>query len=121
MGRKKQTQSTSENARRRRARTEKRRLARTKPKREFFARPTGAADASETYSPSMARPILPGRWRVNGAICGSLVICTLALYFADLRLGFFLIDDPGYVTENPWIQAITFANLRHILFSPYFA
>ena len=69
----------------------------------------------------MSRPILPGGWQVNTAIFLLLMIGTLALYWSDLRIGFFIIDDYGYVTDDPWIKGITLTNLRHILFIPHFA
>ena len=73
------------------------------------------------YSPTMSRPILPGGWQVNTAMFLLLMIGTLALYWSDLRIGFFIIDDYGYVTDDPWIKGITLTNLRHILFTPHFA
>src|SRR6201993_10864 len=78
-------------------------------------------EPTESYSPTMSRPILPGGWQVNTALFLLLVLGTLALYWSDLGLGFFMVDDYGYVTENPWIKGITFTNLRHILFTPHFA
>src|SRR5947207_7665200 len=66
-------------------------------------------------------PIIPGTWQTNAITFLLLVIATLALYVGDLRLGFFAVDDPQYVVENPWIRGITFENLRHILTTPYFA
>jgi len=66
-------------------------------------------------------PNIPGTWQTNAITFLLLVIATLALYVGDLRLGFFAVDDPQYVVENPWIRGITFENLRHILTTPYFA
>jgi hypothetical protein len=43
------------------------------------------------------------------------------LYAGDLRVGFLTLDDPQYVTKNPWIRAVTVENLRHIFGGPYFA
>lgn len=73
------------------------------------------------YSPTMSRPILPGRWQINTAMFVLLMIGTLALYWSDLRIGFFILDDYGYVTDDPWIKGITLKNLLHILFIPHFA
>jgi len=42
------------------------------------------------------------------------------LYAGDLHLGFFSVDDEGYVIKNPWIQ-LNFKNLSHILTTPYFS
>jgi len=66
-------------------------------------------------------PIIAGRWQTNAITFLLLVIATLILYLGDLRLGFFAVDDPQYVVDNPWIRGLTFENLRHILATPYFA
>src|SRR5205807_9856609 len=78
-------------------------------------------EPAESYSPTMSRPILPGGWQVNTGVFLLFVLGTLALYWSDLRIGFFIIDDYGYVTDDPWIKGITLTNLRHILFTPHFA
>src|SRR5438552_2431040 len=65
--------------------------------------------------------IVPGTWQTNAITFLLLVMATLVLYVGDLRLGFFAVDDPQYVVENPWIRGVTFENLRHILATPYFA
>ena len=78
-------------------------------------------EPAESYSPAMSRPILPGGWQVNTAMFLLLMIGTLALYWRDLGIGFFMIDDYGYVTDDPWIKGITLTNLRHILFTTHFA
>jgi len=49
-----------------------------------------------------------------------IVIATLILYNSDLHLGFFSVDDEGYVIKNPWIQKVSFENLSHIFTTPYF-
>ena len=82
---------------------------------------TRLTEPAGSYSPTMSRPILPGGWQVNTAMFLLLMIGTLALYWSDLRIGFFIIDDYGYVTDDPWIKGITLTNLRHILFTPHFA
>src|SRR5437879_1631606 len=66
-------------------------------------------------------PVIPGTWQTNAITFLLLVMATLVLYVGDLRLGFFAVDDPQYVVENPWIRGFTFENLRHILTTPYFA
>ena len=66
-------------------------------------------------------PIIPGTWQTNAITFLLLVMATLVLYAGDLRLGFFAVDDPQYVVENPWIRGLTFENLRHIFTTPYFA
>src|SRR5947208_6509676 len=78
-------------------------------------------EPAESYSPTMSRPILPGGWQVNTAMFVLLTIGTVALYWRDLGIGFFMIDDYGYVTDDPWIKGITLTNLLHILFTPHFA
>src|SRR5207247_7613405 len=66
-------------------------------------------------------PIIPGTWQTNAITFLLLMVATVALYVGDLRLGFFAVDDPQYVVDNPWIRGVTFENLRHILTTPYFA
>src|SRR6266446_1527833 len=78
-------------------------------------------EPAESYNPTMSRPILPGGWQANTAMFLLLMIGTLALYWSDLRIGFFMLDDYGYVTDDPWLKGITLTNLRHILFTPHFA
>src|SRR6266480_5905749 len=77
--------------------------------------------AKERKSGVASTPIIPGTWQTNAITFLLLVMATLVLYVGDLRLGFFAVDDPQYVLENPWIRGITFENLRHILTTPYFA
>lgn len=89
-----------------------------KSRRDQFRR---LIEPAESYTPTMSRPVLPGRWQINGAMCLLFMLGTLALYWSDLRIGFFMIDDYGYVTDDPWIKGITVTNLRHILFSPHFS
>src|SRR5262245_19794411 len=49
------------------------------------------------------RPILPGPWQINAVAFLLLTLATVGLYAGDLYLGFFSVDDPGYVVNNPWI------------------
>ena len=93
------------------SRSEERKLARKQIKLQARKRKRGTAST----------PIIPGTWQTNAITFLLLVMATLALYVGDLRLGFFAVDDPQYVVENPWIRGITFENLRHILTTPYFA
>ena len=76
-----------------------------------------ATPQSKGYS----SPILPGNWKMNTGIFLLLVIITLILYSGDLHLGFFSIDDTGYVTDDPWIKKISVQNIGHILTTPYFS
>src|SRR3954469_16917087 len=66
-------------------------------------------------------PIIPGPWQTNAIIFLLLILATVAVYGGDVRLGFFAVDDPQYVVDNPWIRGLTFENLRHIFTTPYFA
>ena len=66
------------------------------------------------------RPILPGPWQINVLAFFLLTVATVWLYAGDLRLGFFKVDDPSYVVNDPWIQGVSIDHLRHILGSPYY-
>lgn len=68
-----------------------------------------------------SRPILPGPWQTNAIIFALLVIGATLLYMGDLHLGFFSVDDPGYISNNPWIKKLNAKNIAHILSTPYFA
>jgi len=65
--------------------------------------------------------LFSGSWKQNLAIFVLLIIVTVVLYSPDLHLGFFVVDDPDYVVNNPWIRSITAENINHILVNPYFA
>jgi len=82
---------------------------------------TSSTSSAEGKSRSKRRSLLPGSWKVNLAIFLLLIIATVVLYAPDLHLGFFEVDDPDYVTKNPWIKNITSENINHILGNPYFA
>lgn len=69
----------------------------------------------------LVKPILPGSRQINALIFFSFIIVTVILYSGDLHLGFFAVDDPGYITQNPWIKKISSENINHILGNPYFA
>src|SRR5690349_8942575 len=71
--------------------------------------------AKQGNSGVASTPIIAGRWQTNAITFLLLVIATLILYLGDLRFGFFAVDDPQYVVDNPWIRGLTFENLRHIL------
>ena len=92
-----------------------------KPENSWRDQVRRLTEPGECYSPSMSRPILPGTWQANTAMFLLVMIGTLALYWGDLRIGFFNVDDYGYVTDDPWIKGITLTNLRHIFFTPHFA
>jgi hypothetical protein len=93
------------------SRSEQRKLARKQIKLQARERKRGIAST----------PIIPGTWQANAITFLLLVMATLVLYVGDLRLGFFAVDDPQYVVDNPWIRGLTFGNLRHIFTTPYFA
>ncbi len=61
------------------------------------------------------------RWEWHLAIIGGLLLANLALYWPALRLGFFSLDDPDYVVNNPYINSFAVANLVRICSAPYFA
>ena len=71
--------------------------------------------------PRAVKPLIPGPWQTNAGIFLLLIIATLILYSGDLHLGFFAVDDPQYVTDNPWIHGMSGRNLNFILGHPYFA
>jgi hypothetical protein len=79
------------------------------------------AEKTERKGSYLSRPIFPGSWKTNAAIFLLLIIATQVLYATDLNLGFFSIDDEGYVIKNPWIRSVSFQNLSHILTTPYFS
>lgn len=64
----------------------------------------------------------PGsRWWTHLAVVCGLLAANLALYHGTVGLGFLLLDDPDYVQNNPYIESLSAANLRHILTVPYSA
>src|SRR5262245_1366590 len=77
--------------------------------------------AKEPNGGVASTPVIPGSCQTNTITFLLLMVATVALYIGDLRLGFFAVDDPQYVVDNPWIRSLAFENLRHILTTPYFA
>jgi len=77
--------------------------------------------AAQKKRTSRSEPLLQGSWQANTGVFILLIIGTVALYSADLHLGFFGVDDPDYVVSNPWIRSVTGENISHIIGSPYFA
>lgn len=51
----------------------------------------------------------------------ALVFVTLVVYRSDTSLGFFHLDDPGYIIENEAIKEVSAGNIWRILTEPYFA
>ena len=82
---------------------------------------TGSKISEHKKRNGISKPILPGSWKTNTGIFFLLVIATVVLYSGDLRLGFFSVDDPDYVVNNPWIRGVSSENISHILGNPYFA
>lgn len=64
--------------------------------------------------------VSPGPWQLNTAIVFLCILGTTLLYAGDLRLGFFRIDDPQYVLNNPWIQGVTWEHIEQILSNSYY-
>ena len=64
---------------------------------------------------------IKGSLKTDLMIFFGLAIVTVLLYSLDLHLGFFSVDDPGYVVDNPWIKDLNGKNLAHILTQPYFS
>jgi len=82
---------------------------------------TGEAARLQPKTSGPVKPAIPGRWQTNAVIFLLLIVATLVLYNGDLHLGFFAVDDPQYVVNNPWIRGISGENLSHIMGNPYFA
>ncbi|HEX6333346.1 MAG TPA: tetratricopeptide repeat protein, partial [Flavisolibacter sp.] len=92
--------------------------------RKFQASPAATkhtAEKSRKRTGGTIEPLLPGNSRINLLAFVLLALGTVLLYSGDLHLGFFEVDDPGYVTDNPWIRGFTAENIGHILSTPYFA
>ncbi|MFC2172688.1 hypothetical protein ACFLU6_08660 [Acidobacteriota bacterium] len=60
-------------------------------------------------------------WWIHGVAVVLLMATTCILYWGDLGLGFFNLDDKTYVVNNPWIKDLNAQNIFHILSTPYFA
>ncbi|HEX6334020.1 MAG TPA: tetratricopeptide repeat protein [Flavisolibacter sp.] len=94
--------------------------ARTIHKKVPAADESKARKSSPPVTDLLSRPLLPGKKMTNAGIFLLLLFGTVVLYSGDLNIGFFSVDDDGYVISNPWIQEISFNNIRHILTTPYF-
>src|SRR5882724_7504346 len=92
-----------------------------RPERKRAGRKSPELTKPEPSTAVTTRSILPGPWPANVLAFLLFVVATLVLYSSDLRLGFFSVDDPGYVVNNPWIRSFSVKNVRHILGAPYFA
>src|ERR1700757_1105239 len=58
-------------------------------------------------------------WQIDAVIFLLMMMATVALYAGVFGAGFLDLDDPQYVTDNPWIRSFRLENLRHILGAPY--
>lgn len=100
-----------------------------KNKKQLSPQVTETTIASKSTEPGEKLPkkrstpgsVIPGHWKINALVFLLLLIATAILYSGDLHLGFFTVDDPGYVTDNPWIKSFSATNLGHVLTVPYFA
>lgn len=72
-------------------------------------------------APAPAVPAIPASWSVHAAVLVGLVLANLALYGPTLSLGFFSLDDPDYVINNPYLNGVTGRNVVQICTAPYFA
>lgn len=74
-------------------------------------------------SPAHERAPRSAAWPWLRHLAGFLLptLLTIALYAPAVRLGFFHLDDPGYVVNNPLIADLSPAHLKDILTRPYFA
>ena len=50
-----------------------------------------------------------------------LLLCTAALYYPAIQFDYLNYDDHLYLLEDPAIRSLGLANLKTILFEPYFA
>ncbi len=91
------------------------RKQRKKPEPKEAVQKVAIAPASPAPEPADAR------WWWHLAILAALFFANLALYQRTLDLGFLSVDDPDYVQNNPYIEKLDAAKLKHILTVPYFA
>jgi hypothetical protein len=60
-------------------------------------------------------------WWLHAVILLGLLLANMALYSGTFDLGFLSVDDPDYIQNNPHIDSLRAANIKHILTTPYFA
>src|SRR6266699_5683352 len=86
-------------------------------KQQKITRPAATAAKTSNLSkvsfknPVYSKHIIPGSWKINGLIFILLVFATVCFYYGDLHIGFFDLDDAGYVTDNPFIRSFSAKNL----------
>ena len=68
-----------------------------------------------------AYPCVDGTWWQHALAAAALVALTLWLYRPAVELGFFHVDDPDYVVNNPLIRSLSPAAVWRLLSAPYFA
>ena len=78
-----------------------------------------AATVAPAQAPGPAGRAVP-LW-AHAAVVLGLLLANLALYHGTVGLGFLSVDDPDYVQNNPYIENLHAANLKHILTTPYAA
>ena len=76
---------------------------------------------AEPEAPAEPAKSPASRWWVHLAVVFGLLAANLALYHGTVGLGFLSVDDPDYVQNNPYIESLSAANLKHILTVPYSA
>ena len=81
----------------------------------------GGGGKTEPQKSRNRKAVVPGSWKINLAIFFLFVFATVLFYSGALQLGFFAVDDPQYVQNNPWITSISSKNLKFIFTEPYFA
>jgi hypothetical protein len=88
-----------------------------KPKRaKRFDSPQKVAAADRSEPGGRTLP-----WWTHTAVVLGLLLANLALYHGTIGLGFLSVDDPDYVQNNPHIESLRAASLKHILTTPYAA
>ncbi|MBN2508530.1 MAG: hypothetical protein JXQ71_17770 [Verrucomicrobia bacterium] len=60
-------------------------------------------------------------WWMHAVAIAGLLAASVALYWPATRLGFFSLDDPDYVINNPFLEPLTWANVVRLCTAPYFA
>jgi Tfp pilus assembly protein PilF len=76
--------------------------------------------ADEPISSASSTPDRPARWRLVVFLAVLLAAGTAAVYAPAMRNGFVNVDDPDYVTRNPYVLGgLTWADIRWALGSSY--
>jgi protein O-mannosyl-transferase len=76
--------------------------------------------AGEPTSSASSTPEGPARWRLVAFLAVLLAAGTAAVYAPAMRNGFVNVDDPDYVTRNPYVLGgLTWVDIRWALGSSY--